>query len=174
MSGKSLLMEPYSLSRSVPSSARGVPSPSRVMTERFAQHARELAREEAKPTEKPTDKSVDKQKLATKSFTDPRVWGPPFWFSLHVSSANYPVTASNLTRELMKNRILALPIEIPCSACRPHAHEYIESRRSELDSICSGRDALFAFYVDFHNKVNERYGKPKVSYDEAKQMWGMA
>jgi hypothetical protein len=102
------------------------------------------------------------------------VWGPPFWFSLHVSSANYPLTASNLTRELMKNRILALPIEIPCSACRPHAHEYVESRRAELDNICSGRDSLFAFYVDFHNKVNERYGKPQISYDEAKQMWGVA
>lgn len=167
MNGKSLLMEPYARG----TSSVGVPTPARVMTERFAQHGSELARESTKPDK---SKSASKPAPKPKSFTDPRVWGPPFWFSLHVSSANYPVTASNLTRELMKNRILALPIEIPCSACRPHAHEYVESRRGELDSICSGRDSLFAFYVDFHNKVNERYGKPKVSYDEAKQMWGMA
>jgi hypothetical protein len=164
MKSKSMLMEPYKTH------------------ERFVyarvQSMREIIDDKhiLKPLrpEEGYEKTVpDKPMISTTpaNLTDPRVWGPPFWFSLHVSSANYPIKASNLTRELMKNRIKALPIEIPCSACRPHAHAYVESRKEELDDICSGRDSLFRFYVDFHNAVNKRYNKPIMSYDEARKMW---
>jgi hypothetical protein len=109
-------------------------------------------------------------KWSTHTYTspsNPNVWGPCAWLYFHISSANYPMKASNITKELMKNRLLALPIEIPCSACRPHAQDFIELNRSRLDEICSGRDNLFKFFVDFHNKVNERHNKPQMSYEEA-------
>ena len=105
--------------------------------------------------------------------SDPKVWGPPLWFSLHSSAAHYPHNASPMVRDRMVNRILALPVEIPCASCRPHARAYIESKRDLLPEICSTRDALFAFYVDFHNKVNQRYNKPIVRVQEARQMWGV-
>ena len=113
-------------------------------------------------------------KWETKEFTamtDPRVWGRPFWFSLHSSAAHYPIKASNMVRDLMVGRLLALPIEIPCSRCRPHASAFIEANKNKLFYICSGRDKLFNFYVDFHNKVNERYGKPIMSYEQARKIW---
>lgn len=105
------------------------------------------------------------------AMTDPRVWGGPFWFSLHSSAAHYPIKASNMVRDLMVGRLLALPVEIPCAKCRPHASAFIEANKDKLFDICSGRDKLFNFYVDFHNKVNQRYNKPIVSYEEARRMW---
>ena len=102
---------------------------------------------------------------------DPTVWGRPFWFSLHSSAAYYPENASHITRDLMIGRVNAIPIEIPCAKCRPHAHAYIQSNKHRLKDICSGRDKLFNFYVDFHNKVNERHGKPIVTYEQARKMW---
>ena len=102
------------------------------------------------------------------SNASPSVWGPPFWFSLHVSSLYYPEEASPIVRERMNNRILAIPYEIPCSLCRPHASAHIEKHKDKLNDIVKGRDNLFKFYVDFHNAVNQRYNKKIWSYDEAK------
>jgi len=111
------------------------------------------------------------QNINSQNMADPKVWGPPFWFTLHVSAAHYPMEASPIVRERMKNRILAIPYEIPCSVCRPHAIDFVEKHRDKLDYIVSGRHALGKFYVDFHNKVNERYGKPKWTYEQAYQKY---
>ena len=117
-------------------------------------------------------------KMSDVQTSDPSVWGPAFWFSLHVSAAYYPVEPSDIVKERMKQRILAIPYEVPCPTCRPHASAFIESYRvgdpkfaSRLDRVVSGRDELIKFYVDFHNKVNERYGKRQWTYDEAKKVY---
>jgi len=99
--------------------------------------------------------------------SDPKVWGPPKWFDLHVSAAHYPLEASPLVRERTKGRILAIPYEISCRECMTHASAFIESKKDKLDEIVSGRHALGKFYVDFHNKVNERHGKPLWTYEQA-------
>ncbi len=115
-----------------------------------------------------------KLRWATKnvqSTANPAVWGRPYWISKHISAAHYPVQASKLTKERMKGAILAIPYEIPCAACRPHANAFIESKSEELDNIVSGRKQLFNFYVDFHNKVNERHNKKVWSYEEAWEVY---
>lgn len=101
------------------------------------------------------------------SVSNPHVWGPSYWFNLHTSALFYPIDPSPIVRDRMKARILAIPIEIPCAACKPHASAFIESVRDRLDHIVSSRKNLFNFYVDFHNKVNQRYNKKVWSYEEA-------
>ena len=103
---------------------------------------------------------------------DPKVWGPPFWYTLHVSAAYYPLSASPIVRERMKNRILAIPYEVPCESCRSHASAFIEKNRDNLDDIVSSRDKLGKFYVNFHNQVNKRYGKREWTYGEALRKYG--
>jgi hypothetical protein len=99
--------------------------------------------------------------------SDPKIWGPPYWYSLHNSAAHYPINASPLVKERMKARILAIPYELPCQNCQLHASSYIEKFADKLDYIVSGRDNLVKFFVDFHNEVNKRYGKPTWSYEQA-------
>jgi len=99
--------------------------------------------------------------------SNPKVWGPPLWFSLHTSSVYYPENPSPIVKERIKGRILAIPYEIPCPTCKPHASAFIEKHRDNLDKIVSSRMGLFRFYVDFHNAVNARHNKPIMSYDEA-------
>lgn len=98
---------------------------------------------------------------------DPKVWGPHFWFTLHNSAAHYPEDASPLVRERMKGRILAIPYEIPCAVCRPHASAFVEKNRTSLDKIVGNKHELGKFYVDFHNQVNIRYNKPTWTYEQA-------
>jgi hypothetical protein len=105
------------------------------------------------------------------STSDPNVWGPSFWFSLHNGASKYPENATSIFRDRMKQFILSIPFILPCEKCRSHAKEYIDNRQNELDQICSGRKTLFNFFVDFHNMVNVRSGKPTVSYEDAYKLY---
>lgn len=110
--------------------------------------------------------------------SNPYVWGPAFWLSFHVSAAHYPVNPTQIVSERMKQRILAIPYELPCSSCRPHAISFIEPYREKinkttdhLDIVVSTRNNLVKFYVDFHNYVNGRFNKKKWTYEEAEKAY---
>jgi hypothetical protein len=108
----------------------------------------------------------------TSGAANPKIWGPLYWYSLHNSSAHYPINASPLVKQRMKGRILAIPYEISCRICQPHASAYIETLSdSQLDNIVSARNNLFNFYVDFHNSVNQRLGKPSWTYEQASNFY---
>jgi hypothetical protein len=109
-------------------------------------------------------------KWQTKNYSNmshPSVWGPAFWFTLHNGASKYPIDASPLTKERMKGFILGIPTMLPCAACKGHANDHIENNKYKLDDICSSREKLFKFFVDFHNIVNNKYGKPIVSVEDA-------
>ena len=112
------------------------------------------------------------QAIGYQNTVDPKIWGPHFWFSLHVSATHYPIEASPIVCERMVSRILSIPYEIPCSLCRPHAIAFIEARRDALPEIVKGRHSLGQFYVDFHNQVNKRYNKPEWTYEQAYKFYG--
>ena len=119
----------------------------------------------------PIENTIDEPENFTnpyqKASNDPRKWGPPFWYTLHNGAFHYPENASKLYIERMKNFILGIPVMLPCEKCKNHATVFIEQNKSKLNDICSGRKSLFNFFVDFHNKVNSRYDKPILSYEEA-------
>ena len=106
--------------------------------------------------------------------SDPAVWGPGLWLAIHLGSLNYPVEASGVTIDRMKGFIFGLPAIMACKDCSDHALFYIENyldKSKELERVCSGRDNLFKFFVDFHNYVNKRKNKPTMSYSEALRLY---
>jgi len=102
---------------------------------------------------------------------DPQVWGPAFWFTLHNGAMKYPEKASPICAERMKGFIIGIPVMIPCEKCADHASAHIESNWNNMDRIVSGKMQLFNFFVDFHNYVNKRYGKPEMNYEDAYKMY---
>ena len=122
------------------------------------------------PTPKNTHLNMTWKTDTYTNLKDPRVWGPAFWFSLHNMSFNYPVKASYIVKSRTKNFILALPILLPCPTCKIEATKHIE-KQEDLDDVCSGRDKLSRFFVDFHNKVRKRQQKSQMEYDEAFKMY---
>ena len=106
-----------------------------------------------------------------RGLADPEVWGSPFWFSLHNGANHYPITASPCVVSRMVGFIRGLPMMLPCVSCKDHANTYIERAGCDLEEHCKGRDKLFAFFVDFHNYVNDRYGKPSWSIEKAKRFY---
>ena len=120
------------------------------------------------PTPAPTHVPFAHNGIPLQGSSNPLVWGPLFWYTLHNSAIHYPVNASPLVKQRILNRIQAIPYEVPCKTCQIHASAYIESLSDyDLDKIVSGRDNLFKFYVDFHNAVNTRLGKPIWTYQQA-------
>lgn len=105
------------------------------------------------------------------SLSDPKVWGPSFWFCLHNGAATYPNKASPIVSERMKGFILGIPYVLSCDECREHARVYIENHFTQLDEITGSREKLFCFFVDFHNQVNKRYGKRVYTCEEAKKLY---
>jgi hypothetical protein len=112
-------------------------------------------------------KKVEKFEEKKRVGKEPGVFGPPLWFTLHNASAYYPETASPAHAERMKNIIIGLPVLLPCETCKEHATAYIEKNKDRLSEVCKTKRSLFAFFVDFHNYVNERLGKKVLTYDEA-------
>jgi hypothetical protein len=112
-----------------------------------------------------------KENFKNLNTANPEIWGPPFWFSLHISALHYPENPSKIVKERIKNRILAIPYELPCSSCRPHASSFVENHRHRLDHIVENNENLFKFYVDFHNSVSQRKNKPLWNYEQAKKYY---
>ena len=103
--------------------------------------------------------------------SDPNVWGPSFWFTLHNGAARYPIKASPICAERMKGFIMGMPVMIPCEKCQDHATAHIEQNYHRMNEIVSGREQLFNFFVSFHNYVNKRYGKPEMDYKTAYDLY---
>jgi hypothetical protein len=102
--------------------------------------------------------------------SEPKVWGPALWFVLHTCAAHYPINGgSPVAKAKIKGFIEGLPYFLPCSDCGNHAQAFIDSRN--LDEALESRKTLFEFFVDFHNKVNERHRKPLMSATDAYNLY---
>lgn len=124
------------------------------------------------PNSQPTPENIEITYTEAKlNPSDPNVWGPSLWLSLHTGAITYPIAASPITAHRMRGFILGLPFILPCETCSAHAIEYVEKSKPILDHVCSGRQPLFKFFVDFHNSVNARLGKPIVTIDHAYKMY---
>ena len=112
--------------------------------------------------------TVEYKTIETRAVASPDLWGPAFWFTLHNSAAQYPVSPSLFYQERMKNFILGLSVMIPCERCAIHASSFISSNEKQLDNIVKSRDNLFNFFANFHNFVNERNGKERISIEDVR------
>ena len=103
--------------------------------------------------------------------SNPEVWGPAFWFSLHNGALRYPNNASPHWKERMKNFILGIPVMLPCQKCMMHATAYIDDKKQELDEIVNDKEKLFDFFCCFHNFVNKRLEKSELSTKDAYKLY---
>ena len=101
-----------------------------------------------------------------KNLKSPEVWGESFWFVVHLGSVNAPEFIPEEKRPFYWGFIDGIPEMLVCQKCSKHAREWVEIHRPYREQICSSRDNLVSFYVDMHNNVNKRNGKPLMTKDE--------
>ncbi len=100
----------------------------------------------------------------TRFSKDPAIWGPGLWYQLHNRSCSYAEKPTVNDVDEMRNYIVSMPAMLPCSNCESHAKSYISNTNTNgsLEKAVSDRLLLIRYFVDFHNDVNHRKGKPKV------------
>jgi len=138
----------------------------------YPERKEKSCREDFTQRENPTIKTtLNYNEKEYENTSDPSVFGPAFWFTLHNGASKYPIEASPFQSEKMKGFIKGIPVMLPCEKCSTHAQSFIESNESRLNEIVSGREKLFEFFWEFHNYVNRRYGKREPSLEESKAMF---
>lgn len=162
MSPKSSLSQPLPQKESVPKVVPKVVS------------SKDSIEKEPKRTDSKTTDSKEYMITWTKqehvSTSSPEVNGPPFWFTLHNGAAHLPEQLSPISAQRIRNFIDGIPEMQPCAKCAEHSRSYIELNKARIQSLKKGDD-VFKFFVDFHNYVNEFLGKPKFTYDQARDIY---
>jgi len=101
-------------------------------------------------------------------------WGPHFWSMYHIYAGTYPIVPTPIIAEYARLFIRGIPFTLPCSMCANHAFayiQYIHQADPNLDNIVNSRENMITFFIDFHNAVNYRLGKPLLSMFDAKRKW---
>lgn len=93
----------------------------------------------------------------------PGMFGTYVWNTFHIVSFNYPHKPSDTDQENMGKFIYYMCLHLPCMACRYHALTYIATNPPRTQSQLS----LIRYFIDFHNAVNRRIGKPVLPYRDA-------
>ena len=103
--------------------------------------------------------------------SSPDIFGPPVWFALHNGAAHLPKEISPISMSRIKSFIDGIPdMLVACANCSEHARAYIEGKKQVINNLKTGDD-VFKYYVDFHNFVNERFGKPIMGYETARKLY---
>ena len=95
---------------------------------------------------------------------DPKVWGPHFWFVLHLIAFHYPEKPNSFDKDAYKNYYHSVKDILPCTMCKQHFKNYLSQYPIEphLDSKLD----LIRWVNQIHNFVNVKLGKPALSHDD--------
>ena len=97
----------------------------------------------------------------------PPIWGTITWHVIHYLVYAYPENPSKTKQDEMEKWLLNLCPLLPCSGCKNHCSDYLKNYPPPV----SDKRNLWNWSIDFHNAVNERTGKRKLTYDEAEQIF---
>jgi hypothetical protein len=94
-------------------------------------------------------------------------WGPKTWRYFHLlASISDRKDACALWQPFLRTTAQVLP----CELCRQHMSQYLVQHRFVVNpAIITGaevKESMVRYLGTFHNSVNERLGKPIVSYEE--------
>ena len=106
--------------------------------------------------------------------TDPRIFGPGLWFSIHI-------TAYHAKKEEEKKAFVRFMENtrdsIQCLSCKEHCIEYMEQNPITdywNQTYQNEEIGMFKWTVNFHNAVNSRLNKPIIPWATAYNLYSKA
>lgn len=95
-------------------------------------------------------------------------WGTAAWKFLHTLTFDYPENPSLQQQISAEQLFMSLKDLLPCDECRSYYKDEIGNQPVDTKS----KLALSSWLVDIHNRVNIRLGKPQMTFDAAKLLYG--
>lgn len=99
----------------------------------------------------------------------PSIWGPHFWFILHVISFAYPEHPTEYDKRIYHDFYTSLKDVIPCELCRKHYREHI--LKYPLTPHLDTRETFINWVIQVHNFVNTSLNKPTLTVKEVKEIY---
>jgi len=96
---------------------------------------------------------MDNMELSGKTNVNPKIWGPFFWKTFHLSTFGYPHEPNDLDKKTYKLFYETFMKVLPCDKCS------INSQKISIEDLTEGlesRAALVKWGFNFHNKVNTK------------------
>ena len=100
-------------------------------------------------------------------------WGPSAWKFLHTATFAYGNAEGIVTdddKHAARSLFESLRFMLPCKNCCSHYCEAL-SNRPLTDHVLRSKDSLSRWFVEIHNDVNARLGKPYFKYEDAKPLY---
>lgn len=112
-----------------------------------------------------------KENYNSKNGMTTSIWGPPTWFTLHITSFNYPTKPTADDKKNYKNWLLAYQYTLPCVYCRQNFKNNIKYAGFN-DKVFTNRDTFSRFIYKLHNCVNMMLGKSvNLTYEEVRDRY---
>lgn len=92
------------------------------------------------------------------NISNPYVWGPFFWTSLHVAASQYSLTPTEEERKGFTSFFESLVYVLPCKKCRNDYSEIL--KYSPVYPHTLSRTDLSVWVWRLHNTVNQKLGRP--------------
>jgi len=99
----------------------------------------------------------------------PEVWGPHFWYILHIISFEYPLKPTEYDKRIYHDFYTSLKDVIPCEMCKKHYRTHIH--KYPLTPHLDTRASLVKWVIQVHNFVNASLGKPVLSIVEVMDIY---
>jgi hypothetical protein len=104
---------------------------------------------------------------------NPKVFGPPFWFVMHLVAHNFPVLKGERPNLAASRRYIrfyrAVGNVLPCRSCRQHYKKHIKGKTCQTLDIenFADREKVVKWVHSLHNCVNRSLGKPLYPLDKS-------
>lgn len=112
-----------------------------------------------------------------KPFMDISRWGPAYWSVFHITSfdldvkATLPGAKARQSERALRLLLENFPDTLPCEICSNHLKKIYTMYPPPQSSDKKSKNAVARWSVWVHNKVNERLGKPVLSFDDVVRLY---
>ena len=97
-------------------------------------------------------------------------WGTTLWTFIHtITVIDFDDSVQKRMTEPIIEQLRGLSAIIPCHKCAVHYNLFFQTEIDKQDRF--GRMELFYLFVDYHNSVNQKLGKPIISHTDAALLW---
>ena len=100
------------------------------------------------------------------------IFGPPFWFTIHLVSFNYPVDPSETQKLQYANWLLSIGEILPCCYCRDNfPNNVVAATTRQSMNVMTSRHTFSRFCYDLHDEVNKMLNKTSPPFDQVRDQF---
>ena len=109
--------------------------------------------------------------LSGKSNISPKIWGPFFWKTFHLSTLGYPEIPNELDIKAYESFYKSFMKILPCDKCSFESQKMLESiiNDGELTKALKSRESLVNWGYFFHKAVNDKNYVKSIELDTFKE-----